>query len=361
MAGQNADLVLQSRVVDFKPAMLRELLYQDRVLIDGYDKNMSIYPIEDWPFFNRRRLSYLSNLKGSEKVYGIAPQVIAAIEAKGPLSSLDLDFDQSVDWYWAPTRLARAALESLYLSGELVIHRKIHTRKVYDLAQRHIPVDLLHASEPNTTEADYHDWYVLRRIGSVGMLWNHGSEIWLGVPGKSAQRTSSMSRLVEKNMVLEVIVEGFNVPLYIRTRDQGLLEKVRNAQYTPERMAFIAPLDNLVWDRRLLEELFGFYYRWEVYTPQAKREYGYYVLPVLYGDRFVARFEPVRSKKNGMLTIKNWWWEPGVTFTEDMVTAIKECLEYFSTYLNVSQINFNGQTVNSAEIAKIAELIYSNS
>jgi len=156
-------------------------------------------------------------------------------------------------------------------------------------------------------------------------------------------------------------VEGFNVPLYIRTRDQGLLEKVRNAQYTPERMAFIAPLDNLVWDRRLLEELFGFYYRWEVYTHQAKREYGYYVLPVLYGDRFVARFEPVRSKKNGMLTIKNWWWEPGVTFTEDMVTAIKECLEYFSTYLNVSQINFNGQTVNSAEIAKIAELIYSNS
>jgi uncharacterized protein YcaQ len=118
-------------------------------------------------------------------------------------------------------------------------------------------------------------------------------------------------------------------------------------------MAFLAPLDNLMWDRRLLEELFDFYYRWEVYTPPSKREYGYYVLPVLYGDRFVARFEPVRQKKSGSLTIKNWWWESGANLTGEMCTALEESLERFSIYLNISQISFNGQTFSLAEIGSV--------
>lgn len=354
MAGQNAELVLQSRVSDFQPGMLRELLYQDRQLLDGYDKNMAIYPIEDWPYFNRRRLAAQSELRSSEVVQAITPQVIEAIEARGPLSSLDLDFNQSVHWYWAPTRLARAALESLYFAGKLVIHRKIHTRKVYDLAQRHITASLQNQPDPNPTEAEYHDWYVLRRIGSMGLLWNRGSEGWLGVPAKSAQRTAVLKRLMEQSKVLEIAVEDFDVPLYMRTQDRALLDEVLNSYETTTRMAFIAPLDNLMWDRRLLEKFFGFYYRWEVYTPPARREYGYYVIPVLYGDRFVARFEPVRNKKNGMLTIKNWWWELGVNPTDEMIAALKECLECFSTFLNITQINLNGRTVNLAETGMLA-------
>ena len=353
ITGQNAELVLQSRVSDFQPSMLRELLYQDRQLLDGYDKNMAIYPIEDWPYFNRRRLAAQSELRSSDAVQAIAPQVLAAIEVRGPLSSLELDFDQVVHWYWAPTRLARAALESLYFAGKLVIHRKIHTRKVYDLAQSHIPAPLFNQAEPNPTDAQYHEWYVLRRIGSVGLLSKRASESWLGVPAKSAQRSAALKRLIEQGKVLEVVVDGLDVPLYIRTQDRGLLDEILKSDETPARMAFIAPLDNLMWDRRLLDDLFGFYYRWEVYTPQAKREYGYYVLPVLYGDRFVARFEPIRSKKNGLLTIKNWWWEPGVTPTAEMVTALEESVKRFSIFLNVSQISFNGQTVSLAEIGRV--------
>ena len=354
IAGQNAELVLQSRVSDFQPEMLRELLYHDRQLLDGYDKNMAIYPIEDWPYFSRRRLAAQRELRSSEAVKAISPQVIAAIEERGPLSSLDLDFDQTVHWYWAPTRLARAALESLYYTGDLVIHRKIHTRKVYDLAQRHIPASLLNMPDPNSTEVEYHDWYVHRRIGSVGILQNRGSTSWLGVPAKSAQRSAALKRLIEQGKVLEVVVEDFDVPFFIRTQDQALIDEVVNSHKTAARMAFLAPLDNLMWDRQILEDLFGFYYRWEVYTPPSKREYGYYVLPVLYGDRFVARFEPVRQKKNGSLTIKNWWWEPGINPTVEMCTALGESLERFSFYLNISQICFNGQTFSLAEIGNVA-------
>jgi uncharacterized protein YcaQ len=265
MVGQNAELALQSRISDFRPAMLKELLYQDRQLLDGWDKNMAIYPIEDWPYFNRRRLAAQRELRSSDEVKKISPQIIAAIEERGPLSSLDLDFNQAVNWYWAPTRLARAALESLYFCGDLVIHRKIHTRKVYDLTIRHIPSVLLNTPEPNPTEAEYHDWYVLRRTGSVGLVWNRGG-YWYSTPANSSQRTTAFTRLIEKDKVLEVVVDGVSVPFYMRTQDKGLLDAVLNSRDAAPRMAFIAPLDNLLWDRRLLEELFEFYYRWEVYT-----------------------------------------------------------------------------------------------
>jgi uncharacterized protein len=349
IAGQNADLVLQSRVVDYTPAQLRELLYQDRQLLDGWDKNMAIYPIEDWPFFSRRRQAAKNGLRSTDAVRAIAPLVITAIEERGPLSSLDLDFDQEVNWYWAPTRLARAALESLYFSGELVIHRKIHTRKVYDLAHRHIPQCILDMAEPNLSESEYQDWYILRRIGSTGLLWNRGGEIWLGVPAKTVQRTIALRRLINRGEVQEIMVEGIEVPFYIRAQDRPFFDEVLQQDQTSAQIAFIAPLDNFMWDRRMLKELFGFDYRWEVYKPQDQREYGYYVLPVLYGDRFVARFEPVREKKSGTMVIKNWWWEPGIKPTDPMVAALEESFKYFIQYLNIKQIMLGGELKDPVE------------
>lgn len=358
VAGQNADLVLQSRVADYTIVQLRELLYQDRLLLDGYDKNMAIYPIEDWPCFSRRRQAAKNELRNAEAVRAIAPQVIAAIEERGPLSSLDLDFNQAVNWFWAPTRLARAALESLYFNGELVIYRKIHTRKVYDLAQRHIPSDLLDIPEPNPSEADYLDWYVLRRIGSIGLLWNRGSESWLGVPGKSAERSAALKHLVDQGKILEINVDNIDTPLYMRTQDRPLFDMILTMDSIPEQMAFIAPLDNLLWDRRMLKDLFGFDYRWEVYKPKEQREYGYYVLPVLYGDRFVARFEPVREKKSGILTIKNWWWEPGINLTESIAVALKDCIKHFTHYLSIKRVQLGDQSKDPEETAwLVSELL----
>lgn len=88
-----------------------------------------------------------------------------------------------------------------------------------------------------------------------------------------------------------------------------------------------------VWDRNLIQALFAFEYRWEVYKPVSERKYGYYVLPVLYGDRMVARFEPDKHKKNTPLTIKHWWWEDPASVTETMRANIFKSLERFSAYL----------------------------
>jgi hypothetical protein len=354
IVGHNPELVLQARVSDFRPTMLEELLYEDRRLLDGWDKNMSIYCVEDWPYFRRHR-EYRRHHSGksSEAVETILPQVRQAIEKHGPLSSIDLDFNQTVDWSWAPTRLARAALESMYGWGELIIHHKVHTRKVYDFASQHLPEALLSARDPNETEEQYHDWHVCRRIGSVGLMWNRSGGAWLGNRGvKSRERRAALIRLLWQGKVVEVHVEGVKPPFYIRNEDEPRLREILDTKtpaFSP-RVAILAPLDNLLWDRRLVEELFGFRYTWEVYKPAAERQYGYYVLPVLYGDRFVARCEPTFDKETRVLSIEGWWWEADAQPDVAMQAALIDGFRGFMRYLGAGSIRLSDAVVDEVII-----------
>jgi uncharacterized protein len=359
MAGTSPELVLQARVAGFRPHMLNELLYRDRRLLDGYDKVMSIYPVEDRPYFRRRYDAAAARFGNHEQpVAAILPEVRQEIERRGPLSSLDLDFHESVDWAWAPTRLARAALESMYLWGELVIHHKVHTRKVYDFAHRHLPADLLDATEPNPADEQFHDWYMLRRLGGLGLCWNLSGEAWLGMTGmKSRERNAALQRLIARGEVQEVSVEGVSRPCYLRTQDLPLLEETLGRGPIRPRAAILAPLDNLLWDRRFIQELFGFYYIWEVYKPAAQRQFGYYVLPILYGDRFVARFEPVLDKKSRVLTVKNWWWEEGVRPSKQMQAELQRCVRRFMGFLGATSLELDSRVTEQPHLEWLGDLV----
>jgi uncharacterized protein YcaQ len=351
IVGRNPELVLQARISDFRSSILHELLYADRKLLDGLDKNMCIYSVQDWPYFHRRR-------EGARRYYGkssrpattILPQVRKAIEERGPLSSIDLDFNETVDWSWAPTRQSRAALESMYSWGELIIHHKIHTRKVYDFAHRHIAQDLLSAPDPNKSEEQYHDWYVLRRIGSIGLMWDKAGNAWLGMPIKSNDRKAAFKRLLDQGKITEVSIEDVDSPIYLRSEERTTLEKALHSNTRSRRAVILAPLDNLLWDRRFIEILFNFSYVWEVYKPVAERRYGYYVLPVLFGDRFIARFEPGREKESGALIIKNWWWEEGITPSERMQAALRFCFKHFLDFLGTDQFRIDQEAIGNAGI-----------
>ncbi len=148
--------------------------------------------------------------------------------------------------------------------------------------------------------------------------------------------------------VVEVRVESIDPPLYARRQDEETLDAVLHGEEPPPSAAFIAPLDNLIWDRQFVETLFDFEYRWEVYTPVKKRTYGYYVLPVLYNDRFVARFEPDRDAPDGVLGIKGWWWEPGVAPSPDMRHAIQQAFAAFLDYLGAERLQVADDTRNEA-------------
>lgn len=338
VVGHNQDLVLQARVKDYSPHLLRELLYTDYRLVDLWDKNMSICITEDWPLFSRFRRGYLNWCSQH-------PEITQAIREKitndGACSSSSFDFEEKVGWHYGETRLARAALEGMYYSGQLVIHHKTHTRKYYDLSERHISEDLLNHSDPNVTDEQFLDWYVLRRIACVGFLWNRPSDAWLGIrPSlgyslRSKERNEAFSRLLAENKITEIRIDELQYPVYIRTEDLNLMKTILDETDQVMTARIIAPLDNMLWDRNLIKELFDFDYRWEVYKPAAERQYGYYVLPVLYGDRFVARFEPEKYHPNTGSVIKNWWWEENTTRTSEMESAIQLAMEQFVGYLNL--------------------------
>ncbi len=359
IVGQNPELVLQSRIRDYRPQLLNELLYTDRKLLDGWDKMMAIYPLEDYPSFHRQREADRAAMQRSEDgLQSVLPLVRAEIETRGPLSSLDLDFDHRVDWSWGPTRASRAALESLYFSGELVVHHKANNRKYYDLASRHLPPAILQASDPNPVETDYQDWYVLRRLASVGLLWGRASTVWLAMRGvDSPQRAKTIKRLLSDGRLWEACIDGISDPVYLRSQDMPLLELALNSETIPPQASFIAPLDNLMWDRRLVELLFGFEYRWEVYTPPEKRKYGYYVLPVLYGDRLIARLEPVLDKRTRLLTLNGWWWEPAVICDDVLLAALAACFDQFLAYLNATSLQYAGTTFNPGDMGRLVQML----
>jgi hypothetical protein len=248
----------------------------------------------------------------------------------------------------------------MYSWGELVVHHKVHTRKFYDFARRCLPEELLQASDPNETEEQYQDWHVQRRIGSVGLLWNRSGDVWLGMHSRknrysltSQERRAALERLIQQGKVVRVRIEGIKDPFYLRSQELPYLDQVRIGD-EPPRAAIMAPLDNLLWDRRMLKAIFGFDYKWEVYVPADKRRYGYYVLPVLYGDRFVARFEPGYDKQQGILTIKGWWWEEGVAPSEQVRSDLAACLHRFLWYLGGQRLQIERQPLEQASLEWLA-------
>lgn len=343
IVGRNPDLVLQSRVADYRSIFLDQLLYEDRDLIDGWDKMACIYATSDWPSFTYRREFLRENPDSRKPPDTIINETLDEIRQRGPLSSLDFKEYDKVDWHWGPTKAVRAAMEYLYGRGYLGVHHRVNNRRYFDLIENLLPADLLNAPDPFDTTEAYQDWHVLRRVGSLGLAQTKTSEYWSGIVGvKSNERRIALKRLAAQEKIVPLAIEGFlDDTLFIRAKDLPALETVREHSKSNAKAALIAPLDNLVWNRRLIESLFGFRYRWEVYKPKAQREYGYYVLPVLYGDRFVARLDPAFNKKKRILTLQNWWWEADVEPDETMQAALLECLHTFIRYLNAEQVSLS--------------------
>lgn len=342
VCGKNAELTLQSRVRDFRKAMLQELLYEDRLLVDYADKELSVWPAEDWPYFSGYRER---SRRSGERFEGLAElerEAIAYIREHGPVSSDTLPLEGEIFWHssmhWSGnwhknSAAARSVLEQLYTDGVLIIHHKNGSRKFYDLAERHLPPSLLSAECPCADEEELLLWRVRRRIGAAGLLWDRNSPAFLGLDMNAAQRKNALNRLSASGVILPVQVEGIKAAFYYLAVDEPLLRSVLDGELDRKpRMAFLAPLDPMLWDKAMIAALWDFQYSWEIYTPADKRKYGYYTLPILYGERFVGRIEPAADRKNGVLRVKGLWWEPGVRQTKKLQAALLQALKRFAAF-----------------------------
>ncbi len=342
VCGKNAELTLQSRVKGFKKNMLEELLYRDRLLVDYADKELSIWPAKDWPYFSPFRERSRIHGASFPELAELEREALSYIRSNGPVSSDTLPIDGEIFWHssmhWSgnwhkKSKAARSVLEQLYTDGTLVIHHKNGSRKFYDLAERYLDPSLLSADFPCEDEKTLLCWRVLRRIGAVGLLWNKNSPAFLGIPMKADQRRQAFSALEAAGAILPVPVEGIKTQFYYRSEDDPLMQDVLAERVDRKpRLEFLAPLDPLLWDKAMIAALWDFRYSWEIYTPASKRKYGYYTLPVLWGERFIGRIEAVADYKDSTLRVKSIWFESGIRLTKTIQASIDRALTRFSRF-----------------------------
>ena len=335
--GRNPDLVLQARVPGYQVDDWQKTAYTDRIVYDAWDKMACLVPMSDWPMRARLRAhTYELHPQLLEEHADAVAAALAELDARGPLSSLEFEdqshFTHRSAWY-GPKRI-KHILRALWDRGVIVTHHRQGGRHYYDRAERVIPPEYFYAP-PVEDEDESTRWMVARRCQSMGLIRPIGEySIWFGC-GPAGRRATAFKELVEMGQLAAVQISENGAkgwPAYLPASALKLLEV---PAATP-RVIFLGPLDSLLWDRRGVMQLFDFEYVWEVYKPEPQRRWGYYVLPVFYGDRFVARLDS--RLERGRWTITRWWWEPDVTPTADLLDALQVAAGNFARYLRANSV-----------------------
>jgi uncharacterized protein len=344
VAGRNHDLVLHARVADYDPAWC-ELLYERREIFEAYNKGLSFVLTSEFPWF-RGTLGQNAPRLLAENAE-VTEHVLERIRAEGPLSSRDFEHERgsTVDWFGIPTNTVRAVLEAANSTGALGLARRDGNRRYYDLLERLLPAKVLEREVPLREQIRHK---LLSRYRAHGLLGvGGGGDIFggLGAAKPTSERPSHPGRtplreeLVKDGELVPVDVEGVRGTRFVIKEDVGLLEA------PPEPLpsvAFLPPFDPLVWDRALLGSLFGFDYVWELFVPPAKRRWGWYVLPILFRDRFVGRIEPRIDRAGSRVEVLDVWWEDGFAprRAEGFFDAMRDALRAYLRFAGVDRLEW---------------------
>ena len=336
VAGRSHDLVLHARVAGYEPAWTDDL-YARRELYEVYNKGLSFVETSESPWF-RHTLSRRPGRVLAEHP-DLAERVLERIRAEGPLSSAGFEVDRSAtdDWFGTPTNAVRAVLEALTVTGVLGLARRQGNRRYYDLAERLLPREVLAQEVPPVAQLRHR---MLSRHRAHGLLsTSSGSDVYTGLgaakpderwpesPGRRALHAS----LVDAGELVPVRVADVRGTRFVIAEEAPLLAAPPEP---PAAVSFLSPFDPLVWDRRLVGELFAFEYVWELFVPPERRRWGWYVLPVLFGDRLVGRIEPRIVRAEARVQVLGAWWENGFEprrepgFVEAMTDALAAYLRF---------------------------------
>jgi uncharacterized protein YcaQ len=344
VAGRNHDLVLHARVAEYDPAWC-DLLYERREIFEAYNKGLSLVSIGEYPWFRGTWSRHAARVLAENTE--VAESVLERVRAEGPLSSLDFETARgaTTDWFGLPTNAVRAVLEAYAVTGVLGLARRDGNRRYYDVAERLLPSEVL-AREIPLREQLRHK--MLSRYRAHGLLGaSPGADIFGGLgPAKPDPRypgypgrTALREELIASGELVPVDVENVRGKRFVLRAEVGLLERPPES---PPTVAFLPPFDPLVWDRGLLGSLFEFEYVWELFVPPAKRRWGWYVLPILFGDRLVGRIEPRIDRADGRLQVLGLWWENGFAprRTEGFVDAMRDALRAYLRFGSATRIEW---------------------
>jgi uncharacterized protein YcaQ len=343
VAGRNHDLVLHARVSDYDPAWC-DALYERRTVFEAYNKGLSLVLTNEFPWFRGVFSGRAKSVIADNRTVG--KRVLERIHAEGPLSALDFERESgsTKDWFGMPTNAVRAVLEAYSVTGVLGLARRDGNRRYYDLIERLLPADILEQEVPLNEQLRHK---LISRFRAHGLLGVGGADIFGGLgPAKPDPRfpgypgrTALREQLVAEGDIVPVDVDG------VRGKRFALRDEVPLLEAPPEpspSVAFVPPFDPMVWDRSFLGSLFGFAYVWELFVPPTKRRWGWYVLPILFGDRFVGRIEPRIEQEEGLVRILNVWWEDGFApqRADGFVDAMRNALRAYLRFASATELEW---------------------
>jgi uncharacterized protein YcaQ len=295
-------LTLTARIGAYPRDTVPGLLRAGRIF-EYWAHEASLLPVELWPHFRAvmdGHGHWGTHDHALRTHADLVDPVLERIRAEGPLASRDFEGQGGGGmWNWKP---AKMVLEALWDKGALVIAERRNFQRVYDLAERVIPKEWLDA--PTPSEEETLRTFVLLAVAARGALTEPAIREHWRLKGGKARLHHHLLALVGEGRLREVEVDDGGPPFYV-------LPDVE-LDGDPAPPVLVCPFDNLVWDRPLLERLFGFKHLIEVYKREHERAYGYYVLPLLAGDRFLGRADLKADRAEGVLSIRRFTLEPKV-------------------------------------------------
>ena len=322
-------MILFSRAPGYRREHLGALHHDHGSLFEHWTHDASLIPIEFYPHWRHRfraaKARIAANPRWQERIGGEGEKVLRNVRTRlrreGPLMARDFEDKGAGGWWgWGPSK---TALETLWRTGEVAIARREGFEKVYDLASRVIPDEMRKARPSETASTDWACREALDRLGIATPQEIAG--FWGFVSIASAKAWAL--RALKRKEIVEVTVEGSDGAKHAALAPADIEMRLAAAAPAPEEMRFLSPFDPAIRDRKRAMRLFGFDYRIEVFVPEKKRQYGYYVLPLIAGDRFVGRADVKAHRAEGRIEMKGLWLEPGVKQTKACEKDIRAALE----------------------------------
>ena len=336
--------ILYSRNRTYRPAMLDRLLERERSLFEHWTHDASIIPTAFYPVWRRKFRREAGRLRekyrrwhGPDFEAETGP-LLDLIGRNGPVRARDLERRPARNprgwWDW---HAGKTALEFLWRTGELAITRRENFQKVYDLSRRVLPPE---AFEDEPDEPAFIDWACRSALDRLGF----------GTAGEIAGywnlvATREADAWAKARLGAEVIVAGLEAA---RREDRprrlyaiaDLEARLAAAAEAPPGLRALSPFDPAVRDRKRLRHLFGFDFRIEIFVAEAQRQYGYYVFPLLEGDRMVGRIDMTANRSSGVLEIRKLWPEPGIRFGAGRRQALDGLLKRISGFADCGDVAY---------------------
>ncbi len=359
VVARSHELVLWSRLGNYKLADLGHLLWKERKLFEYFAHAASIVITDDYPIHSARMRQFTDGtlyyaswheyigswMKQNAK---LRIHIIEELKHRGPLQSRDIEDLSHKGWKssgWTNERNVNRMLEFLLMKGEVMVQRRSGIKKFWDLSERCLP-----SSTPKhaLSDREVDRLGVMKSLQALGIatkkqMMEHFAYGRYKDPDKilnDLEREGEISEVQVRDLVPNG--NGKGKEWYIHSKDIPILELVQNGKFDP-RTTLLSPFDNLIIDRKRTLTLFGFEMSFEIYVPKAKRKFGYYVLPILHGDRLIGRIDPKMDREQGKLFINAVFAEPAAPKSKDTSKAVARSILELADFLGAKETVFSSK------------------